>query len=225
MGAVDPFIAFRAEQTRPRSRDGLPGRAARPNQGVGCINSIPLQIGQIGTCDRVSASHGGLGTNNGAFAAKTAVCDRSRASSSGRASQHPRGETECSAPRYVPTVNEPDLERKAQVAQLLLDAARVLGETLDPERVYDRFHDLLTGVIQHDGVVVSSYDAEDGLIRCEYAWSDGNRLDHTTLPPLPLNQQGEGMQSRVIVTGEPLLLNDVVEHVQRPGGTYYDVDS
>jgi signal transduction histidine kinase len=32
------------------------------------------------------------------------------------------------------------------------------------------------------------------------------------------------MQSRVIVSGEPLFFNDVAEVVQRPGGTYYDVD-
>jgi two-component system phosphate regulon sensor histidine kinase PhoR len=121
-------------------------------------------------------------------------------------------------------VNERELERRAEVAQLLLDAARVLGETLDPERVYERFHDLLGRVIEHDGVLVSSYDAGDGLIRCEYAWSDGNRLDHTALPALPVNREGGGMQSRVIVTGEPLLQNDVVEHVQRDAGTYYDVD-
>jgi two-component system phosphate regulon sensor histidine kinase PhoR len=32
------------------------------------------------------------------------------------------------------------------------------------------------------------------------------------------------MQSRVIVTGEPILVNDVAEVVKQPGGTYYDVD-
>jgi two-component system phosphate regulon sensor histidine kinase PhoR len=121
-------------------------------------------------------------------------------------------------------VNVAELERKAHVAQLLLDAARVLGETLEPELVYERFRELLTGVIDYDGVLVSSYDEEDDLIRCDYAWSDGNRLDAASFPPLPLNREGEGMQSRVIVTGEPLLVNDVAEQVRRPGGTYYDVD-
>jgi hypothetical protein len=76
-------------------------------------------------------------------------------------------------------VKERELERKARVAQLLLDAARTLGETLDPDRVYDRFHDLLADVVHHDGVLVSSYDEREGLIRCDYAWSDGNRLDTT----------------------------------------------
>src|ERR671934_1416046 len=121
-------------------------------------------------------------------------------------------------------MSERELERKAGVAELLLDAAQQLGESLEPERVYDRFHDLLADVVPHDGVVVSSYDERDGLIRCEYAWSDGTRLDPSVFPPLPLNREGGGMQSRVIVTGEPLVVNDVEKVVQQPGGTYYDVD-
>jgi PAS domain S-box-containing protein len=121
-------------------------------------------------------------------------------------------------------VTERDLERKARVAELLLEAARELGESLDPERVYDRFHVLLANVIEHDGVVVSSYDARDELIRCDWAWSDGERLDPSMFPALPLNRRGGGMQSRVIISGEALLFNDVSDRVRDPGGTYYDVD-
>jgi PAS domain S-box-containing protein len=133
------------------------------------------------------------------------------------------GDLFCPTCATVRAVDERELERKAEVAELLLDAARQLGETLEPERLYDRFHELLRGVVQHDGVVVSSYDEADGLIRCEYAWSDGNRVDPTILPPLPLNPSGGGMQSRVIVSGEPLLENNVAARVRQPG-TYYDVD-
>jgi PAS domain S-box-containing protein len=116
-----------------------------------------------------------------------------------------------------------ELVREAEKARLLLDAARYLGESLEPERVYDRFHELLADVVEHDGVVVSSCD-DDGMIRCDYAWSDGVRLDESKLPPLPLNREGHGMQSRVIVSGEPLAFNDVGEVVQHEPGTYYDVD-
>jgi signal transduction histidine kinase len=119
-----------------------------------------------------------------------------------------------------------DLAREAEKARLLLAAARSLNETLDVARVYDRFHELLTEAIPHGGVVVSSYDEADegGLIRCDYAWVDGNRLDPSIFPPLALNREGGGMQSRVIVSGEPLLENDVAERVKDPGGVYYDVD-
>ena len=114
-------------------------------------------------------------------------------------------------------MDERELETRSRVTQLLLRAARTLGETVDPDRVYDRFHDLLAEFVLHDGVLVSSYDDADGLIRCEYAWSDGNRLDTSVFPPIALNRDGGGMQSRVIINGDPLLFNDVAEVVRRSG--------
>ncbi len=116
------------------------------------------------------------------------------------------------------------LECSIQMTRLQHEAARYLGETLDTEQVYDRFHELLTAVVPHDGLVVSAYDPESGIIRCDYAWTDGVRLDPGSLPALPLNPQGEGMQSRVIRSGESLLINDVVDRVQNEEGTFYHVD-
>ena len=69
-------------------------------------------------------------------------------------------------------MDESELRRKAEVAELLLHAARRLGEGIEPERVYERFHELIGDVLQHDGLIVSSYDERDDLIRCEYAWTD-----------------------------------------------------
>jgi two-component system phosphate regulon sensor histidine kinase PhoR len=115
-------------------------------------------------------------------------------------------------------------QSEAEKAGLLLAAARYLNETLEPGRVYGRFHELLTDAVPHAGVVVSSFDPETELISCDYAWVDGEKLDPAILPPLPLNREGGGMQSRVIVSGEPLLVNDVHEQVKQPGGVYYDVD-
>jgi signal transduction histidine kinase len=114
--------------------------------------------------------------------------------------------------------------RGAEKAELLLAAARYLNETLELERVYDRFSELLADAVPHNGVIVSSFDPETELISCDYARVDGEKLDPAILPPLPLNREGGGMQSRVIVTGEPLLQNDVPEQVKDPAGVYYDVD-
>jgi PAS domain S-box-containing protein len=125
---------------------------------------------------------------------------------------------------YGQDVDQGRLARQARIAELLLDAARQFGETLEPERVYERFHEFLGDVVQHDGVVVSSYNEREDQIRCEYAWVEGNIVDPSTLPPVPLNREGGGMQSRVIVTGEPFLFNDVVDRVQDVGGRFYNVD-
>ncbi len=121
-------------------------------------------------------------------------------------------------------MDDRDLRRKAELAELLLHAARQLGESLEPHVIYERFHELLADVVPHDGIVISSYDDRDDLIRCEYAWSDGNVLDPAKLPPVPLNREGGGMQSRVIVSGEPELFNDVPARVERDG-VFYNVDA
>src|SRR5712691_3364465 len=110
------------------------------------------------------------------------------------------------------------------MARMLLDAARSLGETLVPERVYERFREILGDAVPYDGVIVSSYDASDGTIRCEYAWVDGELLAPDVFPPLELGPPGHGMQSGVIHSGQSLLTNEVAERV-KDGGTYYDVDS
>ena len=115
------------------------------------------------------------------------------------------------------------LAREAALSRLLLDAARVLGETLVPARVFERFRTILADAIQHDGLIVSSYDPALGTIRCDYAWADGTALDPSTFPELMLNPSG-GMQSEVIRTGRPFLTNDVAARVLDPG-TYYEVDA
>jgi len=112
--------------------------------------------------------------------------------------------------------------REVETARLLLEAARYLGETLDLGRIYERFREIMAEAIPHDGVVVSSFDTDDGIIRCEYAWVDGELLDVAIFPPIVLQPSG-GMQSEVIRTGRPLLTNDVAGRVQ-DSGTYYDVD-
>jgi len=121
-------------------------------------------------------------------------------------------------------VRGPRRKPKIETAVVLLDTARELGETLEPDRVYVRFHELLADVLPHDALVVSSYDPREDLIRCEYGWNEGTVLDPSTLPPVPLNREGGGMQSRVIVSGEPLVFNDVAERVEQPDGVYYNVD-
>jgi PAS domain S-box-containing protein len=142
-----------------------------------------------------------------------------QAGQGGREAASPRDKA-----RLVATTPGAAAARDAETARLLVETARHLGETLDPESVYDRFHELLADTVPHDGVLVSSYDPEEDLIRCEYVWTDGRKLDPAALPPLKPNPSGEGMQTTVIRSGETLLANDVEERVAASGGTYYNVD-
>ena len=52
------------------------------------------------------------------------------------------------------------------------------------------------------------------MIRCEYFIYDNQQIDASSFPPIPLNPEGKGTQSRVIVSGEAMLLNDYQAYIR-----------
>lgn len=83
---------------------------------------------------------------------------------------------------------------------------------------------LVCSVMPCDGLLVSTFSPEDGWIRCSHAWVEGQTVDPSKFPPVRINPDGEGMQSRVILTGEPLMVDDVDDYTRAPGTRYYYVD-
>jgi PAS domain S-box-containing protein len=116
---------------------------------------------------------------------------------------------------------ETALHKRAEELAALYEAGRLLGSTLDPEHIYDTVRELVAGMMECDSLLVSSYDPSDKMIRCAYAWVEGERLDASTLPPIPLAPEGKGMQSTVIRTGEPLFIGDMIEGTKRLQTRYY----
>ena len=107
---------------------------------------------------------------------------------------------------------------------ILIETARQLGSSLDRDAVFLRLRDSVSGAMRCDGLVVSSFDSTENLIRCAYAWVNGKLVDPATFPPLTYGGGSFGMQSRVIHTGKPMMFSDVAERVREPKGTYYELD-
>jgi len=107
--------------------------------------------------------------------------------------------------------------------RLLYEAGRRFSGTLVVEEIYDALREMIDHSMRYDGMIVSSYDPETRVARCVYGWANGQRFDHTALPPLTIDLNGHGMQTEVIRSGESRLYSDVRERVTRPGGRYYDV--
>ena len=76
-------------------------------------------------------------------------------------------------------MTDKELARKAELAERMLEAARQLGESLEPERVYERFHLLLGDVVPHDGLVVSTYEAFPSAVTVPIA-TRGSRATWST---------------------------------------------
>jgi len=113
---------------------------------------------------------------------------------------------------------------EAAAYHILLETARQLGSSLEPEAIFTRLKDSVRAAMRCDGLIVSSFDPAENLIRCAYAWVGGNVLDPAGLPPLTYRPDAEGMQTQVIRTGRPMLFSDVADRVRDPKGTFYEVD-
>jgi anti-sigma regulatory factor (Ser/Thr protein kinase) len=101
-------------------------------------------------------------------------------------------------------------DSRAEELALLYEAAGLLGRTLDPDVIYDTLQAMVARAMDCASLLVSIHTPEDNLIRCVYAWDDGRHLDPARFPPIPLGEEGQGMQSRVIRSGEPLMIADAV---------------
>ncbi|MBI4730651.1 MAG: GAF domain-containing protein [Chloroflexi bacterium] len=105
------------------------------------------------------------------------------------------------------------------------EIGHMLSETLDLEQVYARLtgaiHNLLPDVC---GLYISLYNERNQTITCTSAQVDGASVDVKQLPPLPFDPEGKSRQSRVLLTGEALIVNDLAAASRQKTGTKPLVD-
>ncbi|MFM8320722.1 MAG: GAF domain-containing protein, partial [Chloroflexota bacterium] len=100
------------------------------------------------------------------------------------------------------------LRRRAEDLQLLVEAGRELSNTLSMDEIYTIIHRFVAHCVPCDNLIVSAYDPLTQLITCSYLHSEEGVVDVSAFPPIPLEPEGQGTQSLVIRSGQPLLLPD-----------------
>jgi signal transduction histidine kinase len=110
-------------------------------------------------------------------------------------------------------------------AKLLVESGKLFARTLDSQRAYETFKHVVRNTIECDAVLVSAYSSETQMIRCAFAFVDGETMDPAVFPEVPFEAiPGRGMQSEVIRTGEARLFGDVSDRVAEGKGTFYTID-
>ncbi len=115
---------------------------------------------------------------------------------------------------------ETALWQSGEVLSTLYQAGQQIGQSLDTAVVFQCFYEWVSRLMAFHSLFVSSFNAEEQLIRCVYAIIEGQLIDPGTLPPLPLEPEGRGTQSRVIRTGQSLCLNDYQAYMQQSVSAY-----
>ncbi len=104
---------------------------------------------------------------------------------------------------------------------LLYEAGHQISRSLDVNKVYDALYNLVTRVMKCDSLIVSSYNAKEQIIYCEYANLKGARLNAQDLPPIPLEPEGFGIQSIAIRSGKPSLISNYPERLKSTQINYF----
>ena len=101
------------------------------------------------------------------------------------------------------------LHNRSQELSTLLQAGRELNSTLDLKEIYGILKKYISAQVPCDIIVISSFDAETQLITCQYVNGLEGEADVSGFPPILLEPEGYGTQSRVIRSGKSLLLPDI----------------
>jgi PAS domain S-box-containing protein len=95
--------------------------------------------------------------------------------------------------------------REAVVLDRIARLAIALGSATDLPTVYRSLRAFLLADAPRNGIFVSLYDPETDLRTCTYAVTEGEEVDVSTLPPLPMTNSPN---SRAVRTGEVIITDD-----------------
>lgn len=112
------------------------------------------------------------------------------------------------------------LERQTAMAELSVD----FGNARTMIDIFRTAHRRISGLMDADNFMITRYEPAASLIHMEYSCADGVEQDATGFRPVPLDNEGRGIQSEVIRTGRPAVLPDY-RTVFSEKGTMYATSS
>jgi PAS domain S-box-containing protein len=101
-----------------------------------------------------------------------------------------------------------ELARRNRQLRLIYEATQRLNFSLDPAHVHEVIYASVRELMPCDTLFISAFDPASSMISMAGGWHDGRPVDLAGYEPIPLEPQGSGIQSRVIRTKEPELIQD-----------------
>jgi signal transduction histidine kinase/DNA-binding response OmpR family regulator len=114
-----------------------------------------------------------------------------------------------------------ELFKRDKEITLLYKTSQKISESLNLDKVYLTFYKSVRQIIHFDNMFIASYDKVSQLIKAEFAIMEGKRVEVDAFPPLPLEPEGQGIQSPVIRSGKARLINDYDKALKKTNSNYY----
>ena len=100
------------------------------------------------------------------------------------------------------------IQQRNQEIETLYEISQLISSSLDVEKIYDSFYQRISQIMDCDNLMISSFNPKENKIYCEYCRLEGKKVETSKFPPLKLEQEEKGMQSQVIKTGKPVIIQD-----------------
>jgi len=119
---------------------------------------------------------------------------------------------------------ETERERLLQRQLVLNRITLTLGASMGLKSTLRTLRSEIHSLLDADGFFVSRYQKETGLITALFIVDEGVERDASTFPSIPLAEEGKGMQSSVLRTGQPLNVPNWIER-EHTMQTVYHIES
>ncbi|HEU5314509.1 MAG TPA: GAF domain-containing sensor histidine kinase [Chloroflexota bacterium] len=106
--------------------------------------------------------------------------------------------------RTKPSTSGPDYVEAAWLGRLT-GLAEALGTARDLPSVLRALRDVVLAATPSNTLFVSLYDPDRQLRTCAYAWSEGDEVDVSSLPPMPMT---DSPHSRAVATNDVVVCDD-----------------
>ena len=103
----------------------------------------------------------------------------------------------------------------------LYRAGQHIGQSLDLESIYISLHEIIAEIMPCDGLIVSSFNPSQKKFMCEALFHEGQPVDVSGIPAVPLEPPGHGTQSQVVHGGKSLYLSDYLKHQKNAKTSYF----
>lgn len=116
---------------------------------------------------------------------------------------------------------EEKLKEIAKINAWLYLAGQEMSKTIELDSLYTKIYEIVTEAMPCDTLILSSFHREKEKIVCEFIIHEGKQENIANLPPIPLEPEGQGLQSRVIRSGKAMLINDLRTEIEKVDSVYY----
>jgi len=100
------------------------------------------------------------------------------------------------------------------------ELTHALGNEQDLERIYFTIYEHVSRMMNASAFIISFYEAELEQFQAGFLVDEGEVIDVSHLPTIPLEKEGRGAQSQVIHTGSPVYLRDWHEAMRSTDARY-----